>query len=238
MARVEMPPKEKAPSANQQHKELEALIAQGKEQGEDLVVRRKEKGFISEVADEGKDFVVNQIVMPTVKEMIFNVFAGIFDILKDTVEAKIFGIDDVGRSYDRGYRDYAKPRRRTTGSRYLKDRMGYNSLYDDRRGGYAPRTRDVTNYESVIFRDMYLARLVQDEALNVFEERGGFLKVSDYKKVIADILDQNGVRGVYTMDDITYIDEDWGWYNLNTMLIKPMRNGGYAIDMPRPKPLD
>lgn len=223
MARVELPSKEETPSNYKKDKIQNKPVASSPPT--DYKPRKKEKTFVEEGAKEVKNYVIDSVVMPTIKDMIFNVFSGIFDIFKDAIEAKIFGIDEVGRN---------RSRSRSRSRRMDDEYIGYSSIRDDdrrrgsRRGrGERARARDVMDYEDIWFDDMYQANTALRKAMDVFEDRGCMLKVSDFKKILK-----------YDEDDITYIDQEWGWYSLSTAIVKPLRNGGYKIDMPRPRPLD
>lgn len=229
MARVELPSKDEVPSNNEEDKKakakqnakaLEELRADPKSSY--YKAKRRKKNFVEEGASEMKSFVIDSVVMPTVKEMVFNIFSGIFDIIKDSIEAKIFGVEDVR---EKNYRKSYNSRKRRSG----RDRREYNSIYDTdtRSSRYRERARDVMDYEDFYFTEIFLADRCLQDMFDIFEDRGGMLKVSDYKKLLD-----------YDPEDITYIDQEWGWYSLASATVKPIRGGGFKIDMPRPRPLN
>ena len=59
------------------------------------------------------------------------------------------------------------------------------------------------------------------------------LRVSEYKKLLNDEMSRD--EAPY---DISNIDYEWGWYSLSNANVKPLRGGGFKIDMPKPRPLD
>lgn len=226
MARVELPEKDDIPSNNEKdkrkRKKVVAEAAVGESKKYDVV--KKEKGFVEEGVGEVKDFVVNSVVMPTVKEMVYNVFAGIFDIIKDSIEAKIFGIDEV-RSSHTDYRGKSARRGRRD---WREDERSSLDYYERRTTRFSRRRppSDVMSYDGIVFRDMYEAQQCREDMYDIYEDRGGYLKVADFKKLIG-----------YDERDISYVDDEWGWFSLANVMVKPARGGGFVIDMPKPRPL-
>jgi len=222
MARVELPEKDDVPSNNERDKRKKKPVEEVTDKPKYDVVK-KEKGFVEEGVGEVKDFVVNSVVMPTIKEMVFNVFSGIFDIIKDSIEAKIFGIDEV-RSRD-VHTDY---RRKSSHRRKDWRDDGWNSIYDTQGGRSRRRTpTDVMSYEGWVFRNMYEAQQCKENLYDIYEDRGGYLLVADFKREIG-----------FDKRDMSAIDYEWGWFSMNNILVKPTRGGGYVIDMPKPRPID
>lgn len=227
MARVELPSKDDIPSNNERDKKKAADISKARKDIEIQArssIKKKEKSFLEELGAEGKSFIVDSIVMPTVKDMIYNVFAGVFDIIKDSIEAKIFGIDDFGATRD--YRSRSNRRR----ERRSRDPIPFNSIYDQddrRRRDRRTRSRDVMDYEDLYFTDMFEAKRAKEDMQIIYEDRGRYLYVADFKKIMG-----------YNEDELSSVDYEWGWYTISNAVIKPMRNGGFIIDMPRPRPLD
>lgn len=87
------------------------------------------------------------------------------------------------------------------------------------------------DYADYYFTDMFDAKRAKEDIYDIYEDRGGYLYVADYKKIIEKFVDHDDV-------EITQTDYEWGWYNISTLVIKPARHGGFIIDMPRPRPLD
>ena len=238
MARVELPTKDEVPSNNEKDKKVtkpkkkeawaEARAAVKAGGGGS----RRKKSFVEEGAEEMRSFVIDSVVMPTVKEMVFNVFSGIFDIFKDAIEARIFGVDDVVR--ERNYRT-SYDRRRT---RSYRDRSSIDDMFDrgssrSRSRGGRGRSRDVTDYDDFYFTELVRADCCLNRVFDIFEDNGCMLRVSEYKKLLNDEMSRD--EAPY---DISNIDYEWGWYSLSNANVKPLRGGGFKIDMPKPRPLD
>ena len=114
------------------------------------------------------------------------------------------------------------PRRR----RSERSPVSYATYYksgrrNDRRDDYDDRNTRY-DYRDITFR----SRVAADEALYNLREL-----VEDYEEAaVADLYDLVGITGDFQ-------DHKWGWRDLDRARVIPV-HGGYAIDLPRPRPLN
>ena len=129
-------------------------------------VKTKENGgrklasiFISDEASTVKDYVVNDVIVPNIKNIIVDALTGAIH--------RIFGVDGGGRS---------------SGSSSSHSRVSYRRYYDERRDD--PRDRDRYgeshrwDRDDIIFPSRRDAEAVRDEMLDVIEEYG-LISVAD-----------------------------------------------------------
>ena len=180
--------------------------------------------FISEDAEYVGSSIVDDILVPALKDLINDILHGAIDMT--------FG----GGNYRSG--SYSS---RSRG----RSRIAYNRMYDDNRYSRRRRDRDDDDYD-----DRRSRRRLPDCSEFVFDPRD-FDRPSDAKCAAEDLLDDMADRiEEYGQVDVAWfmdqvgedIDgrwnaEDWGWTNLSGVRVRGSNRSGWYIDLPRPKEL-
>lgn len=151
--------------------------------------------FISEDAHTVKDYILNEIIIPTAKETLA-------DIVKNSIEMMLWGSSSSGRSRSRNTR--------SGGSR-----VSYQRYYDDDRRDrdrerYSVRTRSGYNFDDIKFD----TRGDAENVLIAMEQ-----EIDNYGIVsVADLYELVGITGNYT-------DNKYGWTDLRTADVVRCRDG-------------
>lgn len=146
----------------------------------------------------------------------------IFDVVVPTIKETILDLISMA-FYGDGYSSRGR-RGGHRGGYYSNERTNYNASYRsdrerERDRSYKRRSCDVPE----IWFD------TREDAREVLEGLMDYIDEYDYVSV-ADFNDMSGATSEIT-------DEKWGWFELTNCRIK-RGNGGYFIDLPKPKPLD
>lgn len=131
----------------------------------------------------------------------------IVDLVKDGIEMLAYGST------------------RRDGRRPIVDKVSYDKRYvkyDDRYPVPEPRSRARFDYDQLEFDNRGEAELVLTRLDEVIETYG-HARVSDLYDLIGQTCD--------------YTYNEYGWTNLSTAKVVPIRGGGYGLDMPRALPL-
>lgn len=173
-------------------------------------VKTKKKGEIQKLANV---FISEDI--SNVKSYVFldvlvpAIKKAVFDIITDGLDMILYGGE--GR------------RKKTTNAERVSYRSYYNRKNDDAPRSDHTRDRSVYSYDEVIFN----SRSEAEEVLERMDEL-----VSEYKMVtVSDLYDLVGVTGKYT-------DCKYGWTHLRNVEPIRVRDGGYMLNLPKPRPLD
>lgn len=179
-------------------------------------VRKKselEKGMV-----EVKSFMIDDIVMPRVKDMVMDIISGIFDMAQDAILSAIFHEPTKAR--------WNSDHERKRG----KHHVPYNSMYDTRNKSMRKRGLDydeeedvIDDYRDVIIPDLRTRNDIEEEIYDTFEDQG-----------VISVGDVNFIMGITVG---SYTDEDYGWRNLNGMRFKQLRGGRYKLEMSKPRPI-
>lgn len=151
--------------------------------------------FISEDAHTVKNYILNEIIIPTAKETLA-------DVVKNSIEMILWGSSSSGRSRSRNTR--------SGGSR-----VSYQRYYDDDRRDrdrerYSVRTRSGYNFDDIIFD----TRGEAENVLIAMEQ-----EIDNYGIVsVADLYELVGITGNYT-------DNKYGWTDLRTADVVRCRDG-------------
>ena len=133
----------------------------------------------------------------------------IYDIITDGVDMILYG--GQGR------------KKKTVNAEKVSYRSYYNRKNDDEPRYDRLRERSVYSYDEVIFDN----RSQAEEVLERMDEL-----VTEYKMVsVSDLYDLVGITGKYT-------DCKYGWTNLRDVEPIRVRDGGYVLNLPKPRPLD
>ena len=181
---------------------------------------QKKKSFLESELTEAKSYMIDDIVIPRVRDMVMEIIEGIFGMATEAIESAIFGSKAVGhRSYRRSY-----------SGRSRGVRTPYNSLYDYGRGRSVRKRGieydeedDIIDYRDIRIQSIRERDDVEEELYNILEDQG-----------YVSIGDVNYILGIDVGD---YTDEDYGWRSLNGLRFKTVRGGGYVIDLPKPRAL-
>lgn len=132
--------------------------------------------------------------------------------------------DFVSEGVDMALGIDTRRRRRDPRDRY--GRVDYGVAYrgdrrdDRRRDDRDRRDRTPSTYEDIIFETRADANRAIGSMCDIIESYG--------QASIGDLFDAAGISGG------DYTDRRWGWYNISTARITPVR-GGYMLDLPKPE---
>lgn len=176
--------------------------------------------FISEDAEYVGSSIVDDILIPALRDLIN-------DILHGAVDMTFGGGGNYNRSRSRG-----------------RSHISYDRMYDNRRSRSRYRDRDDDDdYDRRPSR-----RRLPDCSEYVFDPRD-FDRPSDAKRAADDMLEMMADRieeyGEVTVawffdrvgEDAGWNAEDWGWTNLAGVKVRGSSRSGWYIDLPRPKEL-
>ena len=152
--------------------------------------------FISEDVGNIKNYIVQDVVVPTIK-----------DTLLEVAKRLLWGGDS-----DRG--------------RGTASRISYRSYYDknnDRRAPVEPRSSNRFDYDDIVIN----SRGEAEDVLIRMEEI-----IAKYDTVsVLDFYDMLGLTAPHTANK-------YGWTELGSAKVVPVRGGGYTIKLPRALPID
>lgn len=132
----------------------------------------------------------------------------ITDIVKDGIDMVLYG--GTRSSSSKGIRG---------------DYVSYSRRYDDRDDRYSHRSESRS-----ISKPEYVTVDTKGDALYVIEQMDALIE--EYKVVsVADLYDLVGIEHNYT-------DNKYGWTNIRNAKPVRLRDGRYAIDLPKALPLD
>lgn len=206
--------------AEDPNRPLEGVVIGKKIVNSRAIKRKKSVGkrllemVVGDQVTDVRTFVVQDILVPAVKDMVADMAHGITDILiyRDTRGGRGY------RGYSHGY-DYSRQYR---SSDPLDRKYGY---------GYSERRRDPRNdgprRALKITDDIIVGS--KREAENVLSEMARCIQ--QYGQVT--------LSQVYSMVgwDQTYTDNYWGWYDMGSAHTKRVREG-WLLDIPKPVPME
>lgn len=153
-------------------------------------------------------YLLGEVLIPTIRDMLF-------DMLSMGSERMIYG-------------DQRSPRR-SSRSEPGRPKISYNNMYEPRgrresRGMLPGESRRVALKDSLhetIFRSKEDATDVIDGLAEIIDKYG-YAQMSDFKKMI-------GIPS-------TYVDDNWGWTNINYAEVRQVREG-WLVNLPDVEPL-
>ena len=187
---------------SEERKKVEKVISGEVKLKKKSEIRKLADNFMAEDMSKVKSYAIHDVLIPGIKEGIWNIFTNCLDIF-------LFGgTRRSGKSY-RGdkisYIDYTN--RYSKQSAPADDRFKPHSVYD---------------YKEVTVSNYGEAQAVIDQLSAIIDQYG--------QASIADLYDSIGVTHNYT-------DLKYGWTNIASAEIRRVRDG-YALDLPRVRPLD
>jgi hypothetical protein len=171
--------------------------------------------FLNEGAGFGEHLVEN-VVVPMIKDMALSIVTQIGDGLRQGVEGALFGADRV------------RPRPRSTG--YGPTRVNYNNISrsstrrpEDRPPYRREAVRRSNRVEDVIVESREAGDMVIEE-LNAKIDDFGHCTVADFYSCV-NIVPQS-------------TDNDWGWSDIREARVHRLSPDEFVITMPRPRFLE
>lgn len=185
--------------------------------------QRFKETFFGEQAGQMKDYILRDVVIPTIRDTIWSAGSGALEILlfKEVRHRRRgpYGSpwrSDISRDFRDAYRSYD--------SYYYgpgkSSPVGKNQRPgppQDRR----PPSRGRQNVDNIEFSSRVDAKEVLDQLCELIDTDG-----------------YAGIRDLYAMlgEDTTFVDEYWGWTDLGSAVIIPF-NGGYLLELPKAVPV-
>lgn len=174
--------------------------------------KRLKETFIGGDSRSVIEYVFLDVLVPAAKDMFT-------DAASQGFERLIYG-EDRARNRRTGYRPGP-----IVSSGYTNyTRYSSNKPARDERPDPRMRTRDVRSYEDIVCA-------TRIEADNVLQHMFDLLRQYD-TVTVADLYSLVGLSGSYT-------DANWGWNDLQGSAVSRIHGGGgYALELPKPQPLD
>lgn len=180
--------------------------------------------FISEDAEYVGSSIVDDILVPALRDLIN-------DILHGAIDMTFGGGNYRGGSYSRRGRG--------------RSHISYDRMYSDSRSSRRRRDRDEDDYD-----DRRSRRRLPDCSEFIFDPRD-YDRALDAQCAAEDLLDDMADRiEEYGQVDVAWfmdqvgedIDgrwnaEDWGWTDLSGVRVRGSNRNGWYIDLPKPKEL-
>ena len=191
----------------------------------EVTVRKKSKGqkavesFLGEEVESIKDQIVYDMIIPSTKDAMSNMFGSIVDFFNDMlhefIDSILFGKD--GRVKTKASQTYVSYQ-----GYYAKKNNPSRSR--DKRESYLSTRHDI---EDLDYDTMEDALRVKSELLD---------RIDNYKQVtVAELFDLSGK----TLDWAEYQEKDrLGWTDLSMMGKPRRRRGKYILPLPRPEKLE
>lgn len=168
--------------------------------------RRFMENFIAEDAKDVKDYVIGDILLPALKDTIYDMFTNSLSMILG------FGSGNNNRSRN-------SHSRLEGGGSYVSYKDYSSYARNDRQARRANPGRYRYSFDDIIFKDKRECDDVLFELDGVMEQYK-FVSVADFYRAAG--LDES---------EIKYTDSDYGWYNLAGASARYDR-GAYIIDMP------
>ena len=192
----------------------------------EVTVRKKSKGqkavesFLGEEVEEVKNHIVYDMIIPSTKDALSNMFGGVIDFFNDMmhefIDSVLFGATEqkktkASQTYV-SYQGYYNKKNRTTTRTTQRRETVFSSRHD---------------IEDLDYDTVEDATRVQRELID---------RIETYKQVsVAELFDLSG----HTLDWAEYQEKDRiGWTD-PTLIGRPRRRRGkYVIPLPRPERLE
>lgn len=172
-------------------------------------IRKFADVFISEDMTSIKTFIIEDVVVPAVKNTVSDTVKGIFDIIRNSIDVALFG--------------NAGAPRKSSGSK-----VSYTSYYErerDRRPVGETRNRAQFDFDDIIYVSRGDAQLVLDQMDDMADRYDGVVRVSD-------MYEFSGLVAPYTANR-------YGWTKnvvRNAAVVRGRE--GYVIKLSPPFPID
>ena len=190
--------------------------------GSDVVVKKKSKGqkavesFLGEEVQSVKDHIVYDMIIPSTKDAMSNMFGGIIDFFNDMfhefIDSVLFGPE--GSTKTKASETYVSYQG------YYAKKKGTPSRVRERQESYLSTRHDLEDLE---FPNMEKAARVRKDLIELIE---------DYQEAsVADLFS----LAEQTLDWTEYKEKDkYGWKDASNIGKPRRRRGKYIIPLPRP----
>ena len=172
-------------------------------------IRKFTEVFVSEDMTSIKSFIIEDVVIPAIKNTVSDTVRGIFDIIRNSVDVALFG--------------KAGAPRKSSGSK-----VSYTSYYErerDRRPAGDTRSRAQFDFDDIIYVTRGDAQLVLDQMDDMADRYDGVVRVSDMYEFA-------GLVAPYTA-----VSYGWSRNVIRNAAVVHGREG-YVIKLPPPFPID
>lgn len=167
--------------------------------------------FISDQADTVGHFIVEEVIIPGVKDALLDILHGSID--------RIFGSSAYGGYNSKRRQRFEEASWRKYHDRGSGSRYSYDEDDDDR-----PRHSSV--YDESVFNlntdDKYKRNRVMERITDRMHDQH-YLSIYDMKSILG-----------FRSRDMDPSDDDWGWDDLRDLRTYRDRKGNYIIELPRP----
>lgn len=202
------------PKLAEEPEKIERVISAPAAQRKRGLGRKFKETFVGGSGRMAMEYVVTDIIVPELRDLMFNALQGGLDRL-------IYGESRIRRGYGGGSR--------SSSSSTSYDNLGhvnYNGIVSNKPSQGRPLSRQARERHD--FRDIILQS--RQDAEDVLDR-------------MYDVLSRYGSVPVSTLYALTGIqsshtDEKWGWTSLSGARAATQRNGSYLLDLPDPVPLD
>lgn len=189
-------------------KKVEKVVKSQVKRKKKTTGQKLEEAFIGESPQNVKSYLVWDILIPAVKDTIS-------DLVKKGIDALLFSEGRPSNASDRGGGT----------SRIRYDQASYRQYQSPGRRtspGYTYNRRAGHNFDDIIFRTRADAENVLDNLVELTMQYG-----------IATVGDLYSMAGI----DSTYVDQEYGWYELSRAAVLSVR-GGFILDLPKPQRIE
>lgn len=193
-------------SKPQQEKKIPTLNLKGSvTQKKKSIGRRMADAFIGPDVVDVKAFLINDVAIPAVK----NIVVDILDGVRDSIELALFGTSHGRVTRNRGN----NPNTTISYAQYWNGQNNHNKQQPTVR--YSGSNRNTP--QDLVFSNNAEAMEVLNNLCDMIDMYGA-VSVSELNDMLS--LPK------------TFTDQDWGWTNLSTASVRGIR-GGYLLDLPK-----
>lgn len=202
------------PKLEEEPEKIERVISAPAEQRKRGLGRKFKETFVGGTGRMAMEYVVTDIVVPELRDLMFNALQGGLDRL-------IYGESRIRRSYGGG--------RSSSSSSSSYDNLGhfnYQGITSNKPSAGRPlsrQSRERHDFGDIILQSREDANDVLDRMFDVLSRYGSV--------PVSTLYALTGIQSSHT-------DEKWGWTSLTGARAAKQRNGGFLLDLPEPQPLD
>jgi hypothetical protein len=208
-ARPEGPPK-----LAEEPEKIERVVSVPAEQRKRGLGRKFKETFIGGSGRMAMEYVVTDIVVPELRDLMFSALQGGLDRL-------IYGESRIRRGYGGGSRSPS-----SSSSYEGVGHVNYQGIISNKPSGGRPlsrQSRERHDFGDIILQSREDANDVLDRMFDVLSRYGSV--------PVSTLYALTGIQSSHT-------DEKWGWTSLTGARAAKQRNGGFLLDLPEPVYLD
>jgi hypothetical protein len=198
--RTEGPPMDERPKVEQ----VTSATAQQRKPG---LGRKFRETFINGTARGAAEYVVADVIVPTIRDLIFEAFQG-------GLEKLVYGESRVKRSGT------------SLGGYSSVGHVNYQGMSSNKpptmTRSLSQRSRSRHDFGEILIQNRQEAEDVLDR---LYEELSRYGRVE-----VAVLYELTGIQS-------SHADLNWGWTSLRGAKVAKLRTGGYLLDLPEPQPL-